>query len=81
MTLLSNAMILISIHENSYCITFLSKNTVDLQFCMIYQHFLIHRLCSIHRLFHVLFSEQSFSKENIVVFFLILFDHLVGGFG
>ena len=54
MKLLLNAGALISTHENSYRITFLSKNIVHLQFRMIYQHFLSHYHC-LHRLFHVLF--------------------------
>ena len=42
MILLLIVDLLISIHENSPHITFLSKSTVGLQFCMIYQHFLSH---------------------------------------
>ena len=57
MTMLLNAVVLISAHENCYGITFVSKNIADLQFCMIYQRFVSQRLCSLYRLFHVLFSE------------------------
>ena len=39
MTLLLNAVLLISTYEYSYRITFLSKDTVDLRFCLIYQRF------------------------------------------
>ena len=72
MTLLLNAVVLISTHENSYRITFLSKNTVNLWFWMIYQRFLSHRLCSLCSLFHVLISEKSLSKEKVFVFSLTL---------
>ena len=74
MTLLLNAVVSISTHENCHCITFVSKNTVDLRFCMIYQRFLSHRLCILYRLFHVLFSEKSLSKEKIFVFSLTLWQ-------
>ena len=62
MTLFSNAVVLISTHENSYHITFIFKNTVDLRFCVIYQHFLSQHFYSLYSWFHVLFSEQRFSK-------------------
>ena len=57
MTLLSNVMVLISTHEDSHRITFLSKSTADLRFCIIYQHFLSHRLFSLSRLFRALYPE------------------------
>ena len=57
MTLLSNVVVLISTHEDSHRITFLSKSTADLRFCTIYQHFLSHRLFSLSRLFRALYPE------------------------
>ena len=54
MTLLLNAVVFL--HENGHCITFFSKSSVDIQFCMIYQYFLNHRLCNLYWLLHVLFS-------------------------
>ena len=69
MTPLLNAMLLISTHNNSHRITFLSKSSVDLGFCMIYQHFLNHRLCSLYRLFHVSFSFLILSFLYLSIFF------------
>ena len=41
MTLLLNAVLLISTHENSHRTNFLSKSTADFQFCVICQNLLI----------------------------------------
>ena len=76
MTLLLNAVVLNSTHENCYRITFVSKNTVDLWFYMIYQSFLSHRLCSLYRL-----SLQSFQRKDFCIFKNIFYSIIMVIFG
>lgn len=69
MTLLLNAVVFL--HENGHCITFFSKSSVDIQFCMIYQYFLNHRLCNLYWLFHVLFSFYFGNLSHNHFFFVM----------
>ena len=68
MALLLNAVVLISTHENSYCIT-LSKNTVDVTILHdISTFFKPPSLYSLQVVSCLIFAVESFQRKDFCIF-------------
>ena len=68
MTLLLNGVLIISAHENSHCRIFLSKGTVDFQFCVIYKNFLTPIFVVFTGCLMLYFWERIFQRKYFCIF-------------